>query len=397
MSELYRPPLRLTGLDEYGLPAEPPPLPEPPPPGVRQLSRRGLITLAGGLALGGAAMSGLIADDPVRSLAQSHHSAGQPPIYDCDAWGARQPSSPVKVLDKKPAKILVHHTATANDNHVSAADLAVLARSIQKFHMDTNGWLDTGQNFTVNRGGLIAEGRHSSLETLLGGSSFVEGAHCVNQNDSSIGIENQGTYTDVNPPVALFTTLRNLCVYVCRQYGIDASELYGHRDFWDTACPGDKLYALLPRLRSQVGQLLGEHSGTGGEVDPRSLAAIYSQPSWPLLRIADRGPAVLAAQHLLRAVGIPGVPADGQFGRSTADGVLEFQRQHGLDPNGMIGGGSWPLLAVPVRTGQGGEREQAVQVLLSSKGGQRTWQGQLPSTVRATTWKQLLTSAAATA
>jgi hypothetical protein len=206
MSESRRAPYRVTGLDEFGLPADPPPLPPAPPPGIGRLSRRSLLTAAGGLALGGfAAMGGgLRSDDPVREAAQQMLT-GQPPIYDCASWGAREPTSPVTVLDKRPVKILVHHTATANTMDTSPAALGELARAIQNFHMDDRGWLDTGQNFTISRGGYLAEGRHESLRTLLTGASFVEGAHCPNQNDSSIGIENEGTYTDVQPGSACST------------------------------------------------------------------------------------------------------------------------------------------------------------------------------------------------
>jgi hypothetical protein len=61
------------------------------------------------------------------------------------------------------------------------------------------------------------------------------------------------------------------------------------------------------------------------------------------------------------------VPTDGQFGRAMADGVYEFQRRHHLPVTGMIGGGSWPLLAVPVKAGQGGNAELAVQVLTRAR------------------------------
>ena len=47
-----------------------------------------------------------------------------------------------------------------------------LARSIQDFHMDSNGWIDTGQNFTVSRGGYAMEGRHRSLETFASRHQF---------------------------------------------------------------------------------------------------------------------------------------------------------------------------------------------------------------------------------
>jgi len=231
----------------------------------------------------------------------------------------------------------------------------------------------------------VAEGRHRSLETLLGGSSFIEGAHCPDQNDSSIGIENQGTYTSVRPPKALLGTLVGLLAYTCAQYRIEPTQIYGHRDFRDTACPGDKLYALLPQLRQQVGRLIGK------PIDRRTAAP----PTWPLLRAGATGPAVAAAQHLLRNAGLTAVAADGTFGATTTNAVMDFQRRHGFDQTGLIAGGSWPLLAVPVSPADPGEAGQAVRALLAHYPLQTGSRSQadgaaLPDPVTLVTWQRLL-------
>ncbi|WP_425484921.1 hypothetical protein [Amycolatopsis anabasis] len=39
--------------------------------------------------------------------------------------------------------------------------------------------------------------------------------------------------------------------------GIKPAEIKGHRDYFDTDCPGDKLYAKLPELRRAVTIALG--------------------------------------------------------------------------------------------------------------------------------------------
>jgi len=366
-----RPPLPRPG----GVPSDPP-----------RLTRRALITLVSGLTVGGAALSAAAGEvqggGGVRALADARKLPGpaQPPIYSCGMWGARGPSDPVVEVDQRPSKILIHHTATANRDNVTPPDLGVLARAIQNFHMDTEGWIDSGHQFLVNRGGLIAEGRHRSLETLRRGKSFIEGSQCTDYNDVSIGIENEGTYTEVDPPAPQLVSLRALCAHACLQYRVDPRELYGHRDFRDTACPGDRLYAILPALRAQVAQLLGRGRDWQASV----------QLTWPLLRIADRGSAVLAAQHLLRAAGVPGVPADGAFGRTTADGVFEFQRRHGMELTGMIGGGSWPLLAGQALPGPGGEVDAALRALLAASKGLRV---QVPATMSRQTWQRLLSTA----
>lgn len=381
--------------------SEPSP-PEPGPPGASGapgLPRRTLLTFVGGLIVVGGAATEALAGQVVRPVVETDQLPGppQPTIRDCHAWGARDPSGNLTVIAGRPKYILIHHTATENRDNVGSDDLNELAKAIQDFHMDTNGWVDSGHQFLVNRGGLIAEGRHRSLETLRGGRSFIEGSQCTDHNDDSIGIENQGTYSEADPPPAMLTSLRALLAFACVRYRVSPAHLYGHRDFSDTVCPGDRLYAMLPALRSQVGRLLGR-GGPSRVDDPNGSegpSQVDDPLSWPLLRIADRGPRVLAAQHLLRAAGVPGVPADGAFGRSTADGVSEFQRRHGTEQTGMIGGGSWPKLMAAARPGSGGEVDAAVQALMAGSAVRPGQRFDLPATLNARTWQRLLAAARA--
>jgi hypothetical protein len=332
------------------------------------LSRREL--LGGGLVLTGAGLlTGFLG-------AEAAQAAAPPPIVACAGWGARPPSSPVTVLARAPIRILVHHTATPNSLDLTRAAADRLARSIQNYHMNVQGWLDTGQHFTISRGGVVLEGRHRSLDALNGGRDQIQGAHCPNQNNIAVGIENEGTYTSVDPPGALWGQLRSLCAYACAQYKISPGELRGHREFYDTACPGDRLFAMLPQLRREVAAALG-------------LRAPANPLTWPLLRVADRGERVVAAQLLLRASGIREVPVDGEFGRSTADGVRRFQRERRLEEeNGMIGGATWPLIATPVQAGDRGEAAQAVEALSARR------LVRAPTQVDAAQWQRLLAAAA---
>ena len=82
----------------------------------------------------------------------------------------------MSVLSYRPSYIAIHHTATSNGTATTQSAAFSLARSIQNYHMDSNGWSDTGQQFTVSRGGYAMEGRHQSLTQLRGGTSFMRGA-----------------------------------------------------------------------------------------------------------------------------------------------------------------------------------------------------------------------------
>ncbi|MEU7524861.1 peptidoglycan recognition family protein [Saccharothrix sp. NPDC042600] len=185
------------------------------------------------------------------------HATPVLPIRSCADWSARPPAAAPTVLAQRPVRILVHHTATENTPDVSQEHAYAHARWIQDLHMDTNGWIDSGQHFTNSRGGFLMEGRHGSLAALRSGDRVVVGAHCPGQNSAAIGIENEGNYMAVEPPVLLWDSLVSFCVHTCEQYAIPPSEIFGHRDYRDTLCPGDKLYALLPRLRQEVARVLG--------------------------------------------------------------------------------------------------------------------------------------------
>ncbi|MFD3720761.1 peptidoglycan recognition family protein [Streptomyces sp. NPDC058674] len=238
-------------------PVPAPAVPRRHPAPVHQPGRRAVLT--GALALGSVS-AWAAAAAPARAS-----SGSGPEIFGCEEWGARPPSEPVVVLAAPPQRIIVHHTATANVEDYSRQRAFALARAIQKHHMDTLGWIDTGQHFTVSRGAFVTEGRHESLAELSAGRGQVRSAHCVGQNNVAVGIENEGTYTSTDPPARQYEALVGLCAHVCAQYGLPPSEIHGHRDFNSTACPGDRLYALLPQLRQDVAALTGVQGWWGGD------------------------------------------------------------------------------------------------------------------------------------
>lgn len=216
---------------------------------------RGAVVVGVGAAAGGTTIL-------TSNLAQAEVPA--PEIASCADWGAR-PDTGLTQLSNSPNKIVIHHTASANSTDLSKEHAYELAYTIQGWHMNENGWADSGQHFTVSRGGYVLEGRHTSLQHLTDGNGFVQGAHAPGANTDGIGIENEGTYTSETPTQELWDGLVAFCAYACQQYGIDPKEIYGHRDFVSTACPGDAFYAKLPELREAVAAAM---NGDGGGGDP---------------------------------------------------------------------------------------------------------------------------------
>jgi hypothetical protein len=330
----------------------------------------------------GLAVSALGAVRPAIAAA-STNQVTEPQIYDTRNWNARDPNGTIQVINQRPSFIVVHHTAGENSNDFSLSHAFQICRDIQNLHMDTNGWIDTGQQLTNSRGGFVMEGRHRSLEVLTGGTRHVIGANVANNNSTVIGIENEGLYMTVDVTPALWNSLVNLVAYIASQYAIPVSQIKGHRDFNSTLCPGDVLYSRLPELRSAVASKLGT-----GFVEPAT---------WPLLRPGDTGAKVLAAQHLLRARGLSGVATDGVFGTAMFDAARQFTKQSGIpyepcyacpqsDETGLIGSATWPLLIRPTSPNDTTEDGKAASVLLDSRGTKSL----TSNTIDAATWQSLL-------
>ncbi|MBE1500348.1 hypothetical protein H4696_007448 [Amycolatopsis lexingtonensis] len=263
-----------------------------------------------------------------------------PTIHGCSEWGARPPSGTIVVENHKPTYIVVHHAVDPpmNDDF-SLARAFYVARYIQNLHMDKNGWIDSGQQFTNSRGGFVTEGRHRSLEILRGGTQHVQGANVANHNSEVIGIENEGLYSTVDVPQALWDSLVGLVAYIAHQYGISPEFIKGHRDFNSTECPGQVLYDRLPELRTAVGRVLG-------------VSVARSEAEWPLLKPGATGRKVQLAQEFLRSAGFD-VPTDGVFGQSTKDAVAALSARAGLQRDtctaaagetGFLGADVWPLI-----------------------------------------------------
>lgn len=170
----------------------------------------------------------------------------QPDIVTCAQWKARPASGRIK-QSGKPIRTVLHHTAG-----VGGRDKKAYARTIQNFHMDTNGWVDSGHNFLVCVDGTILEGRHGSVSAIFSGLMVVS-AHCPGQNGQP-GVEHE---EKDGPMTALqFEASVRLHAWISDRCHVPINDLYRpHREFYATACPGD-LYGQIPALRAAVNAAL---------------------------------------------------------------------------------------------------------------------------------------------
>ena len=195
----------------------------------------------------------------------------KPPVISRKEWGSPQGASSPKWAPKyrRVTHIIIHHTATPNTD----TDYAARVRAIWYFHTYTRGWGDIGYNYIIDPNGVIYEGR--------AGGDDVEAGHSYPFNVGTMGIGMLGNFMTVAPSAAAQASLIDLISWKVNQRGIDPlgtepitgytncgstislmrPTIAGHRDYRGAACgrafnkstcPGDRLWSMLPQIRSAV-------------------------------------------------------------------------------------------------------------------------------------------------
>jgi hypothetical protein len=255
-------------------------------------------------------------------------------VISTSEWGAKAPKQwPDETV---PQYVIIHHTDTPNPpNDISKGTedgAKRLARSIQNTHMDSFGWNDSGHNFLNTTGGYLLEGRQGTLAAIKRGRC-VQSSHAGTfEANKSPGIENEGRFMTYKMGDQQWSSLVDLCVSICDSCNISPDNIKGHRDFFNTDCPGDWLYSQLPRLRQAVRQKLIE----------KGIA-----PDDDSLRVGSTGAKVKQLQQLLKDKGFNPGPIDGSFGSGTEAAVKAFQKSQGLGADGIVGAKTWAALTIP--------------------------------------------------
>jgi hypothetical protein len=183
-------------------------------------------------------------------------------------WGAKErwrTSDPVYLDKIKQAH--VHHTA--GNNRYGRDDVPGILRSMYWYHTKTLGWSDLGYNFLVDRFGRIWVGRAGGFRKR------VRGAHTLGFNHASVGVAYLGNTERARPNERAKGALVRLIAWKLdrdgRAPGARKIRVYskgsdrfprgtlvllpavlGHSRTNQTACPGERLYEFMPRLRERA-------------------------------------------------------------------------------------------------------------------------------------------------
>jgi len=187
-----------------------------------------------------------------------------PPLITRAEWGARPfIGTPVNLARPTYDYMTWHHAAgySAENEEEGKAQM----RAMQDLHQNVRGWSDIGYQFGIDRAGNLYQGRPfmDNSTSLSQVPTLAQGAHVGGANTGNIGVVIMGCYhppegahceQEITPEA--FATYINLFAFLSERYGVEPEFIRGHRDFSQTACPGDNNYVRIPELISRVSQVL---------------------------------------------------------------------------------------------------------------------------------------------
>jgi hypothetical protein len=184
-----------------------------------------------------------------------HNPAGSPPMpsgvrfVSRAEWGAHAPVLPM--TEHVPIRITIHHTGTAQN---FTRTIEQKMRGLQAFSqrddsLDTGkkkpAWADVPYHYYVAVDGAVAEGREWK---------YVGDTNTEYNPAGHLLVVVEGSFDTDTLTTAQRRTLDTLIPTLAHHFRIKGTMLAGHRDFANTDCPGQNLYAELPRLRTLIDQ-----------------------------------------------------------------------------------------------------------------------------------------------
>ena len=152
-----------------------------------------------------------------------------PSLISRDAWGASPSQSRFErhTIDR----ITIHHTAVAIDDRPAPERL----RAYQRYHLQ-QGWPDLAYHLLISEHGQLYEGRSFELP----GDSATD-----YDSTGHLLVALDGDFTRASPPGPQLEALVETLVWAATTFQVDPGTIRGHCDHAATACPGERLAALL--------------------------------------------------------------------------------------------------------------------------------------------------------
>ncbi|MBC9719515.1 N-acetylmuramoyl-L-alanine amidase [Streptomyces sp. TRM66268-LWL] len=247
------------------------------------------------------------------------------------AWGARPPrNGHAPVASTQGTKIHYLGTEYTAAGHSTCAGYM---RKLQNTQMDTGErWADFAYNYAVCEHGYVFEGRGVHAQNAANGNTTLNRSHYA-------VLAFVGSKGHTKPTTAQVQGIKDAIAHL-RSTGGAGRQIRGHRDGYNTACPGSVLYKLVTTGALEPGTAAPDP----GTPQPFPGADWFTkQPRSPI--ITAMGERLVAEDCSAYRTG-PGPQWTGADRASYA----KWQRKlgyRGMDADGWPGKTSWERLRVP--------------------------------------------------
>jgi len=145
-------------------------------------------------------------------------------------------------ISRRITEVIIHHTWQP-----TAAQYRGLAtvRGVRQYHMEVRGWSDNGYHIMIGPPGDI----------FLCRPLARAGAHCLGQNEHSVGLSYIANFDEENP--AQYPGLevgQKVVAGLLERFELAPDDVYFHRDYANKTCPGTRLDR--GEYRKEVGALM---------------------------------------------------------------------------------------------------------------------------------------------
>src|SRR5690625_3902694 len=133
--------------------------------------------------------------------------------------------------EQKPERFTIHHSGVRFEKDQDAAKHIA---NVQKWGMsEARNWSDIPYHFIIGPDGTVFEGRDPKTEGESNTSYDTNGHLQINL---------LGNFNEQEPTDAQLESLTKLIAWAHEKFDIPIDTIKAHRDFAQTACPGDALY-----------------------------------------------------------------------------------------------------------------------------------------------------------
>lgn len=265
----------------------------------------------------------------------------------------------------KPSGIVVHSTGSDNSyiKRYVGPDDGILGKNKYGNHWNKSSATKCVHAFI----GKVADGSVKVYQTLpwdyrcWGVGSGKKGSHNSTHIQFEIcedGLTNEEYYNEA------FRVAKELCAYLCKEYGISVDNVIGHYESaamgyasnhgdprnWQKKF-GDNMDRFRADVRAMLGQVEASTTVTTPTKEPEKATATSSTTpaksgviNMGTLRNGNSGTQVKVLQWLLNEGGYNAGTADGIFGGNTLKAVKAYQKAKGLTVDGIVGKNTWAKL-----------------------------------------------------